>query len=150
MKNRLDAFSPLFLRLLLAAAICFIWGNSLEGPAASAAKSETVTRAVQSVLPFSFLNVRLMRKLAHFAEFAALGAVLTMPLCSSCRAVSKKDAGRRLKAAFCIAAIDEGIQLFNGRSAQITDVLLDFTGALTGFFLFLSVFFLLRRLRHKI
>ena len=33
---------------------------------------------------------------------------------------------------FLAAAIDETIQIFTGRGAQIKDVLLDFTGALTG------------------
>ena len=33
--------------------------------------------------------------------------------------------------AFLVAALDETLQLFTGRSGQISDVLLDFSGALT-------------------
>ena len=74
----------------------------------------------------------LLRKAAHFAEFTALGWWLL--LCA--RAFAARVA-RRLPwlwgAGILCAAADEGIQLFvPGRSARISDVLLDGCGVLAG------------------
>ena len=119
----------IFLRLALAVTLCFIWGNSLVPRLESAAMSLRLTLWLQSIgIP---VTDHFVRKLAHFCEFGLLGCELTL--------LSWLRYGLRLRelclsalAAFLAAAIDETIQIFTGRSGQIKDVLLDFTGALTG------------------
>ena len=119
----------LFLRFLLIVTLCFIWGNSLLSRDDSAALSQGLTAWLRSIgIP---VTDHFVRKLAHFCEFGLLGVELML--------LFWLRSGLRLRelclsalAAFLAAAIDETIQIFTGRGAQIKDVLLDFTGALTG------------------
>ena len=70
-----------------------------------------------------------LRKLAHFGEFALLGLELALYVLLNW--------GRTLGAfitvamfSFAAAAVDETIQLFSGRACQFSDVLLDFSGSI--------------------
>ena len=71
-----------------------------------------------------YLHFYTIRKLAHLTEFTALGMVLT------------GLTGRGLPALLLGAAagaVDECLQLFSpGRSAQVSDVLLDTLGVFVG------------------
>lgn len=123
---------------MLCIAICtFIFSNSLRNGDRSSAQSEAVLAMVNGLLgeigSFRVAGVWI-RKAAHFIEFAALGASLGYTLRWW---VPRLDWRTRFFAAlgmgvFC-AALDEFIQLFSpGRAAQISDVLLDSAGVLTG------------------
>lgn len=79
------------------------------------------------------LSSHIIRKAAHFTEYAAIGA-------SSLFCAKAFDNEKPLKYIFhmlftglAAAVTDETIQLnVEGRSGQITDVILDFSGFLTG------------------
>ena len=75
----------------------------------------------------------LVRKMAHFTEYAILGTLSMLTCCQiRSKALWNKMAGSIL---FCMAAasIDETIQLFSGgRSGKVADVILDSVGSLTG------------------
>lgn len=72
---------------------------------------------------FPFLTEHLLRKLAHFTEFAILGIFLGKSLRASTTDV--------LLAGLLCALCDETIQLFvMGRSSQVSDVWVDFSGIL--------------------
>ena len=119
----------IFLRLALAVTLCFIWGNSLVPRSESAAMSLRLTLWLQSIgIP---VTDHFVRKLAHFCEFGLLGCELTL-LFWLRYGLRLRELCLSALAAFLAAAIDETIQIFTGRGAQIKDVLLDFTGALTG------------------
>jgi len=122
--------------ILIAFVLCFIWGHSMV----SAEVSKTESLAVGGFLtPFLELFVgrgnvtdRLVRKLAHFSEFAVLGVLLSVNM----RAYERK--GRVMGSYYILlgmaaAVIDESIQLFSvGRGAQVQDILLDTAGAVCG------------------
>ena len=77
----------------------------------------------------------LLRKAAHFTEYLVLGSLGIAALYQT-----KLRYRPVLGLGFCVtvASLDETIQLFvSGRSAQISDVLLDSVGALDGMVLFL-------------
>ena len=119
----------IFLRLALAVTLCFIWGNSLLSRDESAAMSLRLTLWLQSIgIP---VTDHFVRKLAHFCEFGLLGCELTL-LFWLRYGLRLRELCLSALAAFLAAAIDETIQIFTGRSGQIKDVLLDFTGAQTG------------------
>lgn len=83
----------------------------------------------------------LLRKCAHFSEYLILG-VLVMLSVQRSRVHYKALTGIVLCA--LVASVDEMIQLFvNGRSGQISDVLLDSVGAAVGICVLIGV----RRLR---
>ena len=85
----------------------------------------------------------LVRKCAHFTEFAILGALSALTV-----AQMRLRRGRLCAIAFCVlvACADEMIQLCSdGRAARLVDVLLDSAGALVGIW----VAFWMRRQRRE-
>lgn len=116
--------------------IAFIWGNSFTVGSASGEMSGSVTAWVNGVLQKIFPSFEVtnlfIRKLAHFAEFAVLGALLGIDFLIL---FPNKKTFYILLGAPCtilVAMIDEFIQLFvDGRVGSFTDVLIDSSGALT-------------------
>ena len=124
--------------ILIGGILLFIWGNSLMSAELSHALSEWVKGLLKPFLsdsPVTQESNGLVRKLAHFAEFAALGA---------CLAWRRGMLGKNLHGAWiagtAAAVTDETIQLFvPNRGPGIADVLLDSCGVLTGMlFLYLG------------
>ena len=100
-----------------------------------AAVSNSESLGVLSVLRtvFPWLTNHLVRKMAHFSAFAVLGVLWTGTFRNAKNFTLFKPLGLCLLA----AVTDETIQLFvTGRSGQLSDVWLDFSGALCGTLLF--------------
>lgn len=122
---------------LVIIMVAVIWGNSLVPGTGSSGISLTVMEAAHSVLralglPYEWLTNFIVRKTAHFTEYAVLG-ILAAQAFDPRHAVSARTIG--IAAVFCVLvpSIDETIQLFvSGRTGQVTDVLLDCCGAATG------------------
>ena len=117
--------------------IAFVWGHSLiQGPQSSLESGMVVTllRPLFEVVGVTDADLMafLVRKAAHFTEYAILG-VLARGLFGSLhaeRGVCPLPAG--LLVAF-VPVVDECIQLFvPGRSGQLTDVLIDLSGVIVG------------------
>lgn len=136
---------------LSVVCVFLIWGNSLQPAAQSSHSSNWVTESLQKIAAVLFGNgkwitTHLVRKTAHFVEYALLGALF----CKTWSVFIERKAHAvwaSLLSAFLVASADETIQLFvEGRSGQISDVLLDFCGA---FFGCLLAFFALCRCGKK-
>ena len=144
--------SQKYLRLCNAAIVLilvFIWGNSLMSAEVSHALSEWVKSLLKPFLAETAAVIQeenpIVRKLAHFAEFAALGFCLTW----RSRLLGKPTHGALLSGCGA-AALDETIQLFvPDRGPGIADVLLDSTGVLAGMLLFCLGHTLLKK-KHPI
>ncbi len=151
MRARYDEFRFVWLLAMVATA-AFIWLQSTLPPAESAAASSSVADVLVRFLGGIESTVgafvhRFIRKIAHFLEFFLLGAFSEgyfarrhTPILSAVQ----------LGTGLFVAAMDEVLQLFTGRGALLTDVLLDVGGFLTAalllrFFLFLTVFFIERK-----
>ena len=96
------------------------------------------------------LSDHIVRKLAHFTEFTALGMLLTS--CAYCfdRFKPYQFITQIMLSGLLTAVIDETIQLnVVGRSGQITDVLLDFSGVITGTVVMLVFYKIYIQLRMK-
>ena len=117
--------------LLFAAALtAFIWQQSTLPPAESAATSDAVRDVVVPAVGgtttwLGGLLDRFLRKIAHFAEFGALGLCVEGYLTR--RHTLRKDACA-LAVGIFVASTDELLQLSTGRGAAVTDVLLDLGG----------------------
>ena len=91
-----------FLAVLVALILVFIWGNSLLSKEVSGAISDFIQ---YNIFGFSgggtsgTVNSTPIRKLAHFTEFAALGAALSLIF---------YDKAKRYSAAFFLAAAAAG------------------------------------------
>ena len=122
----------LLLRLVLIATLCFIWSNSMVGKEGSASLSRTVTAWLNGIgIP---VTEHFVRKSAHFCEFGLLGCELIL-LFRLRSGVRFQDLCNAAFAALLSAVTDETIQIFSGRGSQVQDVVLDFSGALTGILL---------------
>lgn len=117
---------------LLALMLAFIWGHSCMPISESAAESGRVTRWLAPLLEIVVgkgnVTDHLVRKLAHFTEFAALGAQLLLLR----RERSRIASVRSIELGFLAAFLDESIQLLSSRGAQIADVWLDTAGVVFG------------------
>ena len=128
--------STALLLLAILAALAFIWGNSLDSAVESAAKSGRVGELLRPMLELVVgqggVTDHLVRKLAHFTEYAVLGALLLLLTAVGFR-VRLQTVVNCLFFLMAAALTDETIQMFSdGRSSQLTDVWLDFSGAMAG------------------
>lgn len=119
-------------KTLLICLLVFIWGNSLMPGEVSGTISNWVKELLAKFLPTGLEEEddggHLIRKLAHFTEFAALGATLGW-LCG----MLNKGKIRPFLYGVLAASMDETIQRFvPDRGPSVKDVLLDSCGVLTG------------------
>ena len=143
------------ISVIIAATIVFIWGNSLKSRSESQGLSLGVLKLLRPMLDaiFSPENVtdHLVRKLAHFTEFGALGAELVL-LTILLRRLKWQSIVNCLFAGLVVALTDETIQLFSARGSQVADVDLDFSGVVAGVLLTLLLYQMIkwiRRAKHK-
>ena len=129
---------------LLILNLTIIWGNSLLPGEISGAISGFVRDLIALLFPGDTppgTGHGLLRKLAHFTEFASLGMILTWIM-----GMLAKPLPLALAGGFAAACIDETIQIFvPDRGPAFTDVLIDTSGVLTGLLLLL----LIRRWRRR-
>ena len=126
--------------IAIAAALVFIWGNSLLSREASQLLSDSVQSGLIQISggdTSGKVNSAVLRKVAHFCEFAALGGLWALLF----REKKKGFFKAFLFSAAC-AALDETIQIFSNRGSSLSDVILDCFGAGFGvlvIFLFLTI-----------
>lgn len=145
----------MIVSLIIVATIVFIWGNSLKSRSESQLLSLGVLQAIRPLLDaiFSPENVtdHLVRKIAHFTEFGALGAEFVL-LTILLRKLKWQSILNCLFAGLVVAVTDETIQIFSSRGSQVIDVVLDFSGVATGVLLLLLLYQIIkaiRRVKHK-
>ncbi len=132
--------------VLLALNIAFIWGNSLLPGDMSGALSAWVGRLLAVFGDDGALQEGhgLLRKLAHFSEFACLGVLL----CLHGAAFGKKPR-LALLCGFLIACTDELIQCFvPERGPAVRDVAIDTAGITVGIILYLAGHTIYRNKKH--
>jgi VanZ family protein len=166
------------LCIIIGITVALIWLQSALPAGASDQESGFVLSVIRPVLEVFVgsgnVTNHLVRKLAHFTEFAMLGGELALAAgtfwkaeradkdfgtgagakASSAGAGAKaSSAGAGAKAltagagtALLVAVLDEAIQFFSsGRAPMVSDVLLDFAGALTGLLLMTLILWLFRQ-----
>lgn len=134
--------------MLIAANVTFIWSMSVYSRSASTVQSDGVIGFLGQLFPFIAkidhdVIELIVRKLAHFSEFASLGALSALILWEHTDRV-RTDVFFALTApvlmmCLAVASTDETIQLFTGRGSMVADVILDFSGAVFGFFAIAAV-----------
>lgn len=133
--RRRALFRRILSTALVLALLTFIFSNSLRNADDSSGQSGFVTALVNgllSALGLPDLTEHIIRKLAHFSEFALLGFLL-----NNCIRTYTPHWVRSLPLPLLLgllaAQTDETLQLFSpGRSSSVTDVWIDFGGVFTG------------------
>lgn len=134
---------------VIVLTLLLIWSNSMQSGAVSGEMSGSLTAFLERLLGVE-IDEFLLRKAAHFSEYALLGAELSLLLSLQRDTENRPLArGRNLldfpAIGFTAAAVDETIQIFSGgRGSSLIDVWIDTAGLLTGFFLTILVFQLFR------
>lgn len=136
---------------LLVALLAFIWGNSAMPGQESGKLSGLVAEILQTLLPFlsleSDIAMFILRKIAHFSEFCALGVVLSWLF----GMLTRSWGAHFLLSMGCgvlAACVDEIIQIFSpGRYCSIVDVGIDSCGVLTGVLFLLLGYAVLKKIR---
>ena len=138
-----DKTKKLILLALGVLVIAFIFFNSLQNAERSSSASDFVADVLSAIFGKEVKNMtHLIRKLAHFFEYAVLGAVF----CIVKEKLKKFNTETVILIGLLCALCDETIQLFSaGRSGQIGDIWIDFCGFLSG----LGVFFLIKWIKNK-
>lgn len=139
------------LFVITALYILFIWWHSTLTAEESTVESNNVLYFFIDFFKNIGINAELsdyiIRKSAHFCEFALLGL-----LCMWASFVKTKNIIHNFMPAgfVCLATavVDELIQINSqGRSAEVTDVALDFFGAVSGVIFFLFVLLIIRLIK---
>lgn len=145
--------AAVLLTLLLLALIAFIWENSARSMDESGERSTYVAEMLPEteaeaggVMAFLVSHIR---KVAHFLEYALLGA-LGIGLLIALGRVNVHTALHILLLVLLVAVIDEAIQIYSpGRTSNVMDVLLDFAGGIGGVLLTLLGRMGVLRLRRR-
>ena len=143
----------IILTVLTVSAVAAIFYNSSLSAVESTEQSSPLTDMINSFLQSVHINITLsekfIRKLAHFTEYAVLGALLSTTVY-----LFRLDRKKMLLTALPIGAVipvcDELIQLTApGRSSQVSDMLIDFCGVLAATLVVLLIISIKEKRKHK-
>lgn len=129
--------TTILFALLTVLAIGFIWTNSCMSREASGAQSGFIMQILKPLMdPNGVISEEDfhhgIRKAAHFVEFATLGALVGGLFVTIRVKAERSFISMPVLIVLLVAVLDEYIQYFADRGSQVTDVMLDFAGGLTG------------------
>ena len=152
--NRASKRFSVIVFALTACMMIFAWGHSCFPANLSSMESNWVVN-----LFWKFFRLfgaqeapdeQLIRKLAHYSEYTAIGALMLSCAYSRDRQRPHRFLAYVLGAGLLTAVIDETIQLFvEGRAGMIADVWIDFGGVVTGTLIMLGFYAIVRRRKKK-
>ena len=122
------------LSILIVLNLALIWGNSMLTGLSSEAVSGGILAFLGRFLPVLLTEAghTLLRKAAHFSEFALLGLLY----CGRHRLVKGEAPVHLMGFGLAVACIDETIQIFTpGRASSLIDVWIDASGFALGLLL---------------
>lgn len=153
------------LAIVACATVAFIVAHGMQASAGSWEESNAVAALLEPVLRrfFNLANKiaawsghsmalsygEFVRKIAHFVEYSLLGAECAGLTVILTRRIISPYLWADLFAVLMLAVLDEFLQSFAGRTSQVTDVMLDFFGALCGIAVVLIVLAIVDRARDQ-
>lgn len=134
--------------ILTAICMAIIFYFSSRPANQSAGQSSVVTLFLQRLFHTEAITEHMVRKFAHFTEFAGLGFLINTALHYS---IDKQKLPLGIAIGSAYAGTDEIHQIFvDGRSCQFTDWALDTAGIVTGAIIFLILNLIIRKIiEHK-
>lgn len=145
-----------FILIIIISLIIF--GFSAQDGETSGGISKAVITKIADIIKvkenirneFIIEGEKIIRKLAHFAIYTALG-IFSMSFMKTFNLSNKKQALITLTWGFLYACTDEIHQLFsNGRNASFLDVLLDTFGVAFGILLVIIIIFIINKVKNNI
>lgn len=153
-KRQKNKLLIVFLAVYIVCIVAFVFSNSITGSEASASKSRVVAEKLQTIVDTDNKIItanfhRIVRKIAHIAEFALLGTGLGGLFYAIYLSSGKKYVSVFLLVGLFVGLFDELIQEFNSRKSLASDVLIDFGGIVIGFFAVLLAIFLINKIKKR-
>lgn len=133
---------------LIVSTLAFIFTQSALSPSASGQESDAVAGFLSHIFSPDGFIITNLRQIAHFAEYGVLGVWISLYVCLfgiKTRALALIS----LAVGQTVALIDETIQMFSGRVADIVDVWTDFLGFFTLSLVTYLVFLAVIRFKRK-
>ena len=134
------------LTILLVLNLALIWGNSLLPGVSSEAVSGGLLAFLGRFLPVLLTETghTLLRKAAHFSEFALLGLLY----CGRHRLAKGETPPHLMFFGLAVACIDETIQIFTpDRASSLIDVWIDTSGFALGFVIIYTAYHIIRKIK---
>ena len=134
------------LTILLGLNLALIWGNSLLPGVSSEAVSGGVLAFLGQFLPFLLTETghTLLRKAAHFSEFAMLGLLYG----GRHRLTKGETPAHLMLFGLTVACIDETIQIFTpDRASSLIDVWIDASGFALGLVVIVTANFIYNKIK---
>ncbi len=139
------------LNALIVIMLIFIWGHSMVPAVQSSEESGYWATYLIPILKMfvgeKLATEYLVRKLAHFSEYAVFGFIVSLRVKQS-QKLDIKLIGKSEGASFLTAFLDESIQVVSGRGPMITDVWIDSLGAFTGILICSLIVFVAERRKN--
>ena len=140
--------------VLSCLVVAFIFSQSILDRQESAAQSGFFAAFFQRLLdPQGYIDSEVfhgfIRKAAHFAEFFILGVFTAASTIQLGYIHGRRYITAPMLLTLATAVADEYLQFFTGRGSQVTDVVLDYSGALTGLAATALLLYILRKLRQN-
>ena len=153
-KSVLNVLIVIFAILTLL-IVGYIFSNSFDSVEESSEKSSEIASILQKIFdPYQKIPEdvfhNLIRKIAHLTEFGVLGVSVGILFLLIFYRTNKIFKITPPAFCICVGATDEIIQKFTARGNQITDVLIDATGACLGLAFVALVAFLIHKKKNKI
>ena len=136
------------LSVLIVLNLALFWGNSLLTGTDSGAISGGMLAFLGRFLPVLLTEAghTLLRKAAHFSEFALLGLLF----CGRHRLARQKTPLHLMGFGLAVACIDETIQIFTpGRASSLIDVWIDTSGFALGLALIFTAYTICNKTKGK-
>ena len=119
-----------------------IWGHSMQPAIASQNESGRFLEVIHKIIPIITNDdngMFIIRKAAHFTEYLILGTLLCIEFSPSLYGIINRFFTPSL-VGLLVAFIDETIQIFvEGRSGEIRDIWIDFSGVMLGTLIVLAI-----------
>ncbi len=133
--------SKIIFTSVTIAFVLFIFSNSMFPGTQSSEKSQFVMNIINMLISHISIHAsiteHIVRKLGHFTEYFVLGNLLTLTVRTYVKRASQ-FIFMNLFILLAVPVLDEFLQTFiQGRSGNVSDVILDFMGGLVGMMLLL-------------
>ena len=131
-----------------ALTVVFIWGNSILPASVSGSISHFFADIFHGISGSGANSDEIIRKVAHFAEFAVLGVWLTTLF-----SLLKIDKAIRVMSVVCCGMffplLDETIQMFNDRGPSVRDIWIDIAGYTLGSLIVALIVVITRKMKKE-
>lgn len=145
--------------ILIILTLSFIFGNSLKNVEKSSNDSEKITEIVEKLPPVQtaiekeIINKNdlegIIRSMAHIFEFTLLGAELMLLLLLVGLKPLYLSAFLPFFLCLVLALADESLQMLSDRSAEVIDIIKDFSGSALGGLSVLGIYGIICKTKKK-